>query len=292
MRRLLPCVLLVSSCWLASSAAGASTPTDLSFQVCPNVSQTIYPAPAGGAGDDLFTWTQRLNCGQAVTSPGLVDCSGTPHTNTDLGKFFPRDNPLGIAVHLHARATCGSDPGAGVNNGPLTVTITRTGACPRVSTVSAVTRDSSVIFPIGDLPFGAYQITVAYPGSAELGGTQATGSLHVGLMSFTETAAHAQVKGNAFAALVNNSFAGRGAADLSLTRGGNRARLVGTEYYLCGSINVDATIRYAGRDVRGNGVITGGTGNYNDLKGTFTVSGTYDARTRRGSLLLKGVATY
>jgi hypothetical protein len=291
MRRFVCCALLVACSWLASAVAGTATPTDLSFQACPNVSQTIYPAPAG-AGDDLFAWTQRLKCGVAVVSPGYIDCSGTAHNNSDLGKFFPRDHPLGIAVHLNARPTCGSDLGAGVNNGPLTTTITRRGACPHTSTVSAVTRDASVIFPIGDLPFGVYQITVAFPGSAQLGGTQATGTLHVGLMPFTETAAHAQVRGNAFAAVVNNSFAGRGAADLSLTRSGNVGRLMGIEYYLCGSIDVDAKLRYAGRNVRGDGVITGGTGNYNDLKGSFTVKGTYNARTGRGALMLKGIATY
>ena len=276
---------------MLSTAAGASTPTDLAFEACPNVNATIYPAPAG-TGDDPFVWTQRLKCNASVVSPGYIDCSGTVHANTDLGTFFAKDNPIGVAVQLNARPTCGADPGAGVNNGPLSVTVTKTGACPQTSIISAQTRNASVIFPIGSLSFGAYQITVAFPGSGDLAGTQATGTLHVGGMNFSETDVHAQVKGNAVAVLVSNSFAGRGAAALSLTRTGARAHLAGTDYYLCGSIDVDATLILAKRRVSGAGSITGGTGNYKDLTGTFTVKGTFDAHTGRGSLSLKGIATY
>jgi hypothetical protein len=42
----------------------------------------------------------------------------------------------------------------------------------------------------------------------------------------------------------------------------------------------------------GDGSITGGTGNYKGLEGTFTLAGTLSARTNRGTLLLKGSATY
>ena len=274
-----------------SFAQAASGPTQLALLACPNVTQTIYPAPAP-SNDDLSGWTTRLGCFGPVVSGGYVDCSGTPHPNTDLGAFRTSQNPLGLAVQLNARPTCGSDPGAGVGNGELAVTVTKTGFCPQTSTVAARTGSASVIFPIGSLSLGAYEVTVAFPGQGALVGTHATGTLHMGGVRFTETDTTALAKSNAFAVLLDNSIAGRGAGALTVTRAGTKAHLVGTDYYACGAINVDATVRLAKHRVTGDGLITGGSGNYKDLKGSFTVKGSYNARTGRGTLTLKGIATY
>jgi hypothetical protein len=287
-----------------SAAPAGSEPTQLSFQVCPNITQTVYPEPAGG--NDLAAWTTRIGCGAAVASAALADCSGTPHTNTDLGTFRLSQNPLGVGVQLSGRNDCSTSPprlGAGIRNGELSVTITKTGFCPETSTVAGRTGEASVVFPIGSLSFGAYRVAVAFPGQGVFSGTQAAGTLHVGGLTFTETDTNAlAVHGthNAFAALLDNSFAGRGAGDLAATRiaPSSKTHLTGTDYYACGTIKTAANITFGQRTanglvrVTGDGLITDGTGNYESLKGSFTVRGTYNMRAGRGTLKLRGIATY
>jgi hypothetical protein len=75
--------------------------------------------------------------------------------------------------------------------------------------------------------------------------------------------------------------------------GSGSIKLKGTNYYACGTINVAATLRSGKRGaVAGDGSITGGTGNYQGLQGTFTITGKLNPRTNRGMLVLKGSATY
>ena len=118
------------------------------------------------------------------------------------------------------------------------------------------------------------------------------GVLRVGA-KFKEVATHALVTRNRFAALLQNSFAGVGAGALTSSRSGKTARLTGIDYYACGTIDVSATVTYGRRGaLRGSGTFTGGTGNYNGIKGGFTVGGSYNTRTGRGLFVLTGEATF
>ncbi len=152
------------------------------------------------------------------------------------------------------------------------------------------------------MPLGSYRVTVAFPDQMGWLGSQAGGMLHVGT-SFTETDTSALARPGAsdtFAVLIRNSVAGPGAGELVSTKTSNPsvATLSGTDYYACGSIRIAATVTYGKRarkgvvHVSGNGSITGGTGNYVGLKGTFTVTGTYSRKTNRGTLVFTDTATY
>jgi hypothetical protein len=280
---------------VVSPAAAAPTPTQVAFSACPKVNQTIYPAGAPSA-DDLASWTTRLGCGQPVASAGYTDCSAAQHTNKDLGLFFLDQNPLGVGIQLSAPNDCTTNPpklGAGVGNGALMITVTKTGFCPQTSTVTGHTGNASVILPIGDLSLGTYAITVGFPDQGPWLGTHATGTLRVGGIRFTETETIALAKPTtAFATLLQSSIAGRGAGELVATRtAGTKVRLTGTGYYACGTITIDARVTL-GRRVIGSGVITGGTGNYADLKGSFKARGAFNRRTGRGTIVLTGIATY
>jgi hypothetical protein len=72
----------------------------------------------------------------------------------------------------------------------------------------------------------------------------------------------------------------------------------GTEFYACGTIGIAARITYGKRGrtgvarLTGTGTLTGGTGNYRDVTGTFALTGKYSARTKRGTLVLRGTATF
>ena len=175
-------------------------------------------------------------------------------------------------------------------------------------TIPGQTGKASVVLPIGNIPFGKYTVTVDFPDQTvgdpqspqfvSWGGSHVSGTLRVGDTTFTETDTIALARGSTFAVLLSNSLAGQGAGQL-VSKAGNRSiNLSGTDYYACGTINVAATLRPGKRGANGvtrltgDGSINGGTGNYKGLEGTFTLSGTLSARTNRGTLLLKGSATY
>lgn len=298
---------------VAGSARADSVPSEIAFMVCPNVTQTIYPDLAGGPRD-LRSWTSQLGCGQEVRSANYVDGACMTRTNTDLGTFRATQNPLGVAVQASAQPNCATSPptlGAGIGNGALTLTVARRGFCSTTLTIPARTGSASVIFPVGNLPLGSYDVTLTLPDQTMIKpngqpnvliGTQASGTLHVGA-PFTETDTESLVgagKTKTFAVVLRNSVAGRGAGEFVATKTGNPSisNVTGTEYYTCGTIKVAATMRYGKRGANGavrltgDGSLTGGTGNYKDIKGTFTITGSYSTKTNRGTFTLKGAATY
>ena len=264
-----------------------------------NVTTTIYPQ----------TPSQSLpGCGPPVMSPN--DNNPTPSgnfcepasTNTDLGAFLTTQNPLGMFVASGTPSNCASNPpsrGRGTDSAALDVSVVQRGFCPTTLTVAAHEGQlGGVFFPIGTLPLGTYDVTVTLPaqtvneatGPVSWLGVRVTGALRVGT-KFTETDAQALVTParNTFGALLNNSFAGPGAGQLVLTK----TRLTGTEYYACGTINVAATVTHGKRGaLRGSGNLVGGSGNYKDIKGAFTLKGSYNARTGRGNLTLAGDASF
>jgi hypothetical protein len=279
----------------ARGAASGGTETRLGFYICPNVTTTIYPETPG----------QSLpGCGPPVVSPNSSNPSPSgnpcepPTGNTDLGAFLTTQNPFGAFVSSGAPNNCATNPptrGPGAPGAALDVRVVQRGFCPTTLTVPA--REGplgSVFFPLGTLPLGTYDVTVTLPaqtvGPMSWLGVQVTGKLRVGTR-FTETVAHALVTGrNTFSALLRNSFADAGAGRLVLTTTG---RLTGTEYYACGTINVAATVRYGKRGaLSGRGNLVGGSGNYKDIKGAFTLRGRYNARTGRGSFSLTGEASF
>jgi hypothetical protein len=298
---------LAAACGLAALVAAparaVSMPSEIDFAICPTVTQTTYTA--GGVGPGQF------GCGSVVLSPGFIsfqpDNGCTTPTNTDLGTFLTTQNPLGSFVHVSAPPNCATNPpmrGPGAGQGSaLTLSVTQTGFCPTTLTIQARTGPyGAVVFPIGSLPLGSYRVTVAFPDQMSWLGSQASGMLHVGT-SFTETDTSALVspgKNDTFAVLIRNSVAGPGAGELVSTKTTNPsvATLSGTDYFACGTIRIAATVTY-GKPARkgvvhlsGNGSITGGTGNYVGLKGTFTVTGTYSRKTNRGTLVFTGTGTY
>jgi hypothetical protein len=256
-------------------------------------------------------------CGRGVSSPNnfFISPDGNtcqpPPAGTDLGAFLTTQNPLGALVHSGDPNNCATNPptrGRGTSGVALDVSVVRRGFCPTTLTVAA--REGpigGVLFPIGTLPLGTYDVTVTLPaqtvneaqGPVSWLGVQVRGTLRVGT-KFTETDAHALVTPgrNAFGALLRNSFAGSGAAELVSTKTGNTARLTGTDYYACGTINVAATVTYGKRGangvvrVLGSGNLVGGTGNYKDIKGAFTLRGSYGTKTNRGTLSLTGEASF
>ncbi|MFY9578075.1 MAG: hypothetical protein WAQ33_02010 [Gaiellaceae bacterium] len=286
---------------VAAPVSAASTPTQLAFAVCPNVTQPIYPGPAPGPGD-LQHVTSQLGCAPPVTSANFVDPVGcTGHTNTDLGIFRLGQNPFGVAVQISTQASCPPDPpnlGAGIGNGAFSVSVARAGFCPSTVTIPGRTGNASVVLPIGNLSFGKYTVTVDFPAQGDWSGIRASGTLRVGDTTFTETDTIALARGNTFAVLLNNSLAGQGAGQLVSKVGNRFINLSGTDYYACGTINVAATLKTGKRGANGvarlsgDGSINGGTGNYKGLRGSFTVTGSLSTRTSRGTLVLKGSATY
>ena len=106
-------------------------------------------------------------------------------------------------------------------------------------------------------------------------------------------------KPGTFAVLLTNSVAGQGAGEFVWTKTTrSSAELKGAEYYACGTIKVEATLRYQNRSaagtarLNGKGVLAGGTDNYDGIRGAFAVTGTYSAKTGRRRLVLRGTATY
>jgi hypothetical protein len=282
----------------ARGTASGGLETRLGFYICPNVTTTIYPE----------TPSQTLpGCGPVVVSPNSNNPSPSgnpcepPTGNTDLGAFLTTQNPLGAFVASGAPNNCGTNPptlGPGANGAALNVSVVQRGFCP--TTLTVATREGpigGVFFPIGTLPLGTYDVTVTLPAqtvndaqwSASWLGVQVKGTLRVGT-KFTETDAHALVTGrNTFGALLRNSFAGAGAGQLVLTK----TRLTGTEYYACGTINLTATLTHGKRGaLSGDGNLVGGSGNYKDIKGAFTLRGSYNPRTGRGTITLTGDATF
>jgi hypothetical protein len=68
----------------------ASTPTQLSFSVCPNVTQTIYPLPAPGPGD-LQSVTTQLGCAAPAFSAnfqGGFTVKGSLSTKSNRGTLL------------------------------------------------------------------------------------------------------------------------------------------------------------------------------------------------------------
>ncbi|TML21103.1 MAG: hypothetical protein E6G32_08060 [Actinobacteria bacterium] len=282
------------------SAASDSLETRLGFYICPNVTTTIYPQTPE---------QQTLpGCGSPVMSPN--DNNPTPpggdpclpaSTNTDLGVFLTTQNPFGAFVASGTPNNCATNPhtrGRGTFKAALDVSVVQRGFCPTTLTVAAHEGPlGGVFFPIGTLPLGTYNVTVTLPaqtvneptGPVSWLGVQVRGTLRVGT-TFTETDTSTLAVGTkTFATLLDNSFAGPGAGKLMMTK----SALSGTEYYACGTINVAAsmTIGKRGR-VRGEGLLTGGKGNYQGIRGTFTLAGRYNTRTKRGTFVLKGEATY
>lgn len=290
--------------------AGAFEPTDVGFAVCPHVTQTTNTPAGVGPGP---------GCGSPVSSSDVFlgpDNRCTPASNTDLGTFMTTQNPLGLWAGAKTPDNCATVPptrGHVVQGAGFTVTVSQTGACPTTLTVPARTPPvggplGGVLFPIGTLRFGTYRVTLDFPDQTVLDprtgqstswtGNRATGTLHVGT-TFTETDRSAlAVADNTYAVLISSSVAGPGAGELVLTRTGNVAVLKGTDYYACGTISVTGTVRFGKRGrggvtrLTGTGNLTGGTGNYKGVKGSFAVSGTYDPQTKRATFGLKGTATF
>lgn len=256
---------------LASAARGA-TNSQIDFAVCPNITTTTFVgASAGPSG-----------CGPAVFSSGAIiippdkSSCNTPATNTDLGAFFTTQNPLGVFAHINGGNSCATSPptqGAALGEGAtVTVSVAQTGFCPTTLTVPSPKGPfGGIAFPIGNLPFGSYRVTLTVPDQTSFIGSRASGTLRVGT-TFTETdrnALAAPGKSATFGVLLQNSAAGRGAGELQWTKTTNSsAEIKGTHYYACGTINVEATVRYGKRSpggvvrVAGQGAFTGGTGNY------------------------------
>ena len=315
MKRFAQCSALAAIFILASaSAAGAeSSSSQTEIAVCPNVMQTTYPqAGVGGIGPGTF------GCQQSVFSAGFVfvrpDKTCTTPTDTDLGTFSTTQNPLGIWISVASPNSCATTPptlGFGAVGGTAIVSVAQTGFCPTSLTVPATIGDhAAVLLPIGTLPLGKYNVRVNFADQTVVNpqtqqqriwtGSYASGTLRIGT-TFTETDTIALARPGVratLAALLRNSVAGPGAGELVQTRTGNAADLKGTDYYACGMINIAATLTYGKRAtkgivrVTGNGTITGGGGNYTGLKGTFRVKGSYSARTKGQTLVLKGTVTY
>ena len=296
---------------VAVPVCSAATPSRVGVNICPHVTQTSYPTAGQAGGPGAF------GCKSPVSSPGSIfvnpDNTCTTPTNTDLGTFLTTDEPLGAYVGAGGLHNCATSPptlGPGAPNAAVTLAVAQTGFCPTKLTLSAQTGPfGAVLFPIGNLPFGTYSVTVTFPqqASADPRGPQpftwesssATGTLHVGT-AFTETdaLALATTGGRSFATLLRNSAAGPGAGELVLTKHGNSAALRGTDYYGCGTINVAATVTlgkaraHGVARVTGNGRLTGGTGNYEGVKGAFTLTGRLSTKTNRGTFRLTGTARY
>lgn len=284
----------------------AATPSRVGVNICPHVTQMIYPTAGQAGGPGAFA------CKSPVSSPGSTfinpDNTCTTRTNTDLGTFLTTDEPLGAYVGAGGLNNCATSPpmlGPGAPNGAVVLSVAQMGFCPTRLTISARTGPfGAVLFPIGSIPFGSYTVTVTFPEQAAStftwAASSATGTLHVGT-TFSETDALALATaggGATFAALLSNSAAGAGAGRLVLTRKGSGAALRGTDYYGCGTISIAGTVAFgrAGTDgvarLTGNGSLSGGTGNYEGIKGTFTLTGRLSTKTNRGALRLKGTATY
>ena len=296
-----------------STARAESSSSQTEIAVCPNVTQTTYPqAGVGGIGPSTF------GCQASVFSPGFVfvrpDKTCTTPTNTDLGTFSTTQNPLGMWVSVASPNSCATTPptlGFGAVGGKVILSLAQTGFCPTTLTVPASIGDhAAVLFPIGTLPLGAYNVSVNFGDQTVVNpqtqqpriwtGSHASGTLRIGT-TFTETDTIALARPgerSILAALLRNSVAGPGAGELVQTRTGNAADIKGTDYYACGMINIAATLTFGKRATKGivrltgNGTITGGSGNYTGLEGTFTVNGSYNTRTKRQTFVLKGTARY
>jgi hypothetical protein len=286
----------------------------IDLAICPNITTTSHPGPfeprPAGCGPAVFS------AGMTIIGPGNGACETAPST-TDLGTFPTTQNPLGALVHAGGLNNCATNPptlGPGAGQGTaFTLRVAQTGFCPTTLTVQAQGGPfGDVLFSIGSLPFGSYDVTVSFPEqtvfdpqaqrSTSWIESHASGTLHVGT-NFTETDTNALVrpgKSNTFAVLLNNSVAGLGAGQLVSTNTGNPsiAHVTGTDYYSCGTIEIEANVKYGRRGANGvsrltgDGSLTGGTGNYKGIKGAFTVTGSYDKKTNRGTLKLTGAATY
>ena len=282
-----------------ASPARAATNTQIDFAVCPNITTTTYfGAFAGpsGCGPPAFS------PGAVIIPPGDNPTCNTPAPNADLGSFLTTQNPLGVFLHLSGGESCVTIPpnrGTAPDGGSLTISVVQRGFCPATLTIpTPSSRRDSIAYPIGTLPFGSYRVTVSFPDQNGWIGSQASGTLHVGT-TFTETDTSALVKPGTFAVLLKNSVAGPGAGEFVWTKTTrSSAELKGTDYYACGTIKVDATLRFRNRPgggtarLTGKGVLAGGTGNYDGIRGAFAVTGSYSAKTGRGRLVFEGTATY
>jgi hypothetical protein len=288
---------LVVSVGATRSAASGGLETRLGFFVCPKVTTTTYPTTVA---------LDTQGCGSPVMSPNdHQDTCEPPRTDTDLGGFLTTQNPLGLFVGSGSLNDCSTNPprlGKGAGGAAIDVSVVQRGFCPTSFAISA--REGpigGVIFSIGSPPLGTYDVTVTLPPQTATdgygvvttwAGVQVHGVLRVGT-TFKETDAHALVTGNEFAALLHNSFAGVGAGTLMASRSGNTTRLTGIDYYACGTIDVSATMMFGKRGaIRGSGTFTGGTGNYQNIKGGFTLRGSSSRKTGRGMLILTGEASF
>lgn len=282
----------------ARAAASGGLETRLNFSICANITSTSYP-PNG---------PMSTACGPPVLSPndaiippnGMCQLPG----NTDLGAFTTAQNPLGMFVASGAPNRCTNPPtrGQGAGGAAIDVSVVQRGFCP--TSFATSTREgpmSGVLFSIGSPPLGTYDVTVTLPPQTATDGYGVTttwagvsvkGVLRVGA-TFKETDAHAVVTRNQFAAVLHSSFAGIGAGYLTASKSGSTTKFTGIDYYACGTIDVTATVTYGKRGaMRGTGSFVGGTGNYNGIKGDFTLRGRYNAKTGRGGFVLTGEASF
>lgn len=282
----------------AHAAASGGLETRLDFSICANITSTTYP----------LSGPMSTACGPPVLSPndaiippnGMCQLPG----NLDLGTFTTAQNPLGAFVASGTPNRCTNPPtrGQGAGGAAIDVSVVQRGFCP--TSFATSTREgpmSGVLFPIGSPPLGTYDVTVTLPPQTATDGYGVTttwagvsvkGVLRVGAR-FKQTDAHALVTRGQFAALLHNSFAGIGAGYLTASRSGATTRLTGIDYYACGTIDISATVRYGKHGaMRGTGSFTGGTGNYDGIKGDFTLRGTYNAKTGRGNFVLSGEASF
>jgi hypothetical protein len=273
--------------------AGSGVETRLGFSICPSVTTTTYPtAPTG---------LNTQGCGSPVMSANdHMSVCDPPRTDPDLGAFDTSQSPFGMFVSSGAVTDCSAKPPMlrpAAAGAAIDVSVAQRGFCPTSVAVSVREGINGVVFPVGTLPLGMYDATVTLPPQTATdprgitttwAGVQVRGVLRVGA-KFTETHSHALVSRGRIASLIRNSIAGQGAADFVLSG----SKLSGKEYFACGTINISAAVSVGKHGaISGRGTLVGGTGNYADVKGDFTLRGSYNAKTNRGTFKLAGEARF
>jgi Neocarzinostatin family len=176
---------------------GPPAPMQMEIAACPNVTQTMDPAPSAGPGNH--------NCGPSVFSPGGVlvqpDNTCTMPTNSALGTVPASQNPIGLWVQVEEQRSCNPPPPPfpGARAGSFTINVTQTAPTPGPTrsipgTTGYFAGNFSVLVPIGNLAPGTYNVTVDFPAQTlcspqgtcffvsnnDAGATSATGTLVVG----------------------------------------------------------------------------------------------------------------
>jgi hypothetical protein len=130
-------------------------------------------------------------------------------------------------------------------------------------------------------------------GSTHMGSTHVAGSTHV---HFTEIGNGALISKTQTVYKVHNSVAGDGAAVVTST---GPTTDKGVEYFGGGSVNFrDPFIKLGAPNsqgiatLTGSGIEAGGTGKFKHIRGSYTFSGTYNAKTGTSRYTLTGTESY